>query len=507
MRLIPPIIQHLPDSLTSLRMDGIYTASSHSLITSLPTHLVSLQCKFSNVMLEKAPFLAALSGLASLETLILPDLDFFSKDDPILHVPTSLTHLQLYYGWDLTASRHAATRLPRLKRLDLIRSEVSEDAYFPNSLTRLTMHGMSRIPTQVLERLPPNLEWLLIPALSSWNFSILPRSLHSLELDTTAVLASLDELGGEEPVLELIRGLPPSLTQFRIPYFGEKVCLNLVSKALPSSLTDTDRMYYFSSKSERDLQSILPRSLTKLVGMADISFYNSIPSSCCTSLPENLKTLTIYRRDQSMSPEIELKDAKEALSWTIIGNLLPILPASLTELNLADTRYVSDACLVGLPRSLRCLRLPHYDNKTCRMSFTTAGLKSLPPHLTELSLVLNSQVDASFFPNLPSELLHLQLEGLDMVQDEDISLLPRSLTFLSLSPAKRLTNDCIPRLPPLLSFLGLPKVENLTPDMIQLLPRFLRRVDIRRCLFPRPLRKTLPPRLHFKTKLWTTSLY
>jgi len=152
-------IKALPMTLTSLDVSMCYQITDEG-ASALPPLLLRLNmdgCKITNEALKCLP--------SPLQFLSLQSCDSIT-DDGLIALPINLTQLNL--GCTRIFTCDGLQYLTNLRHLDLTQCEVSDECFgfLPSSLEWLNMYRCSRITHSIVERLPPNLEFLNLKSTS-----------------------------------------------------------------------------------------------------------------------------------------------------------------------------------------------------------------------------------------------------------------------------------------------------------------------------------------------------
>jgi hypothetical protein len=212
-----------------------------------------------------------------------------------------------------------------------------------------------------------------------------------------------------------------------------------------------------------------------------------------------LKCLQLYNVDLTHLPLLPSTLEKLSLSSTtpFEDSHMLCLPDSLTQLDLSQApqvpSHLTDECVPALPHDLVSLSFDgatrirgdkyHWPAKLTRLHLNCLGLplahhivplvphwatyleycgynlrddlfsRVLPPFLTQLLILTETQLTGAFFALLPDTLTHIRVDHISL-QDKDIGSLPRYLKrFQSSKGGDFLTDNSAPCWPPLLQSL------------------------------------------------------
>jgi Leucine-rich repeat (LRR) protein len=148
---------------------------------------------------------------------------------------------------------------------------------------------------------------------------------------------------------------------------------------------------------------------------------------------------------------------------------------NLTWLDIASDRdNLSDDTAPLLPRTLTYLNMDK--NQAC----TNSALKWLPRGLTELTANDNLNFSDEGIEDLPRSLIKLSLEWNQKILSHSIAKLPRTLTFLNMANNRRLDNTAVPLLPRRLTYLDLNENILIDDSVVHLFPPYLTHLDMDR---------------------------
>ena len=476
---------HSPQSLTKLslrRWDGS---------VELPTSLIHFEA--TDVTLSTSSFVSKLPP--SLETFNVQDLKGVELLVPLL--PTSTRKLCL--SWSMTYSNGPRTSWNLLEQLpkSLTWLEVPNTteikfttnpelvSHLPSTLTEL--HIDSCLPCSGWRLLPQQLTKLSFKAdqssstvpsktvdshgvhheVDSIPFDYFPRSITSLRLvggkffcgppttcDGSYFPPQLTHLDISDIQLspETAKLLPSSLTFLVIRNLCERVCEHLPNtiKTLSSS----------STLLTPNLIKFLPKSLTSLhlrVPLSDDIWYDYNTGRKMDSVQQHPQ-YSIQK--DCLSPSFDWKDHSP-------------LPSTLTKLHIYYAHELGDTFL-------QHQQLPNLTELNLRDSkhLTDLSIHHLPQHLTYLNLESSSNVSGKSFKFLPRGLTYLNLSNSESIFDCDIEHLPRTLKRAYLNHAIHLSDICIPDLPPHLEWLYMKFNSQISTSCFPKLPYSLRSPQI-----------------------------
>lgn len=434
----------------------------------------------------------ALVHCKHLTSAILPSLPF----DVVLPNTIETAHLS-------TLNRFWSANLSNISTLSIIR--VTLPIAIPPTLTSLTVDAITEMK-ELIAALPSTLTRLRFQMWRAGRvpcdlslFSLLPFGLKSLQLDTRVRLLPFEQF---KPALEArcaggkLTWLPPHLDDFKVstdiitrPYLAllppsiRAIASSLSIECTPEEISSPD----FSI----DLASRLPlvRNLA-LMGspsaLLDLSARNLILPSYLTHL---------YMTYPSYDDDLNFKAPSYVPRRSYISVLdSPFLPKTLLYLTLED--HVMPTSLANLPAGLLSLRcrlarhsagityakgpLPGHPQLTFVSEAFADSLKTLPRHLTTLSLTMRLLVPVSkeLIQSLPRQLTTLNLKSLYKLEDKHIPLLPRTLYRLSVNHCENLSDACVSMLPPTLQQLLLRGNRALTPSSFKNFPSALMNLHI-----------------------------
>lgn len=260
------LLEALPQ-LRSLKLAGLSSTATHTLLTMLPPHLISLSL--------------LMSGLSYLNVALLPQklthLTIVSHSldgESLQHLPRTLTHLSIRKPY---STDNFADLPPQLITLNIGVSKITSVSLgtLPRSILYLSLHLRVDISEADLALLPPNLISLSInpcKSIPSDSLQILPSTLRSLSLDSLPFASEA-----------LLQSLPQKLTSLELPNTQRIESIEV----LPPGL----KHFYATMLTSITADDIpkLPKSLLTLV----IPLVTSIPSSSMTDLPPDLRDLCL----------------------------------------------------------------------------------------------------------------------------------------------------------------------------------------------------------------------
>lgn len=400
------------------------------------------------------PLINAIPSFPNLRSLLLSEMCTLTVSD-VKRLPSSLTEL----GASFLVKEYleVAAALPQsLQRLKIARRDratFSAEFYaaLPRSLVSIIISQNHALNKEIVESLPRTLTELDGPHLSGLNsaaVSCLPPDLTSLAASSYADPTELESA---------LRLLPSSLKTLELSLSGVTLTSHLI-RVLPRSL--------LTLKSNLDLSEVGPKDwppcLTELSSQAVTSF----TESAIASLPQSLRSFCLFGvtlADPSLISilpksitrlELSIGPISTGITFPpLLATLalrckngkdmpLPLLPSTLTSLNLPNTS-IKGADLIHLPPRLRMLCLNSLDptnynpldpahieraRELAQIGLEEDGTNraALPPKTLKR---------ASMFRLLPRTLESLQFYILlhpDRLKPKDWAKLP-NLTLLSIS--------------------------------------------------------------------------
>jgi hypothetical protein len=414
--------------------------------------------------LVKCHFAASLP--ATMQRVSLPEMGVFAWMVPA-SLPPTVSQLELVV-MEADAPEAAARHFPRdLQHLTLATRQALDSAkhgriFFdlPSSIEKLewsfssagSVNPVLSVLTDLL--VLPNLIHLELdidftaahntyPTLGEW-FSYLPRRLETLKVNGRPLASKYAAWSS----------LPSSLT--RLHMFTLSVELTHGGQwplgkwgTFPPCLTDLQLGGYLVLN-DSDFEA-WPRSLTRLsLETHPTSFYHD-----CDLLGHSRTICEATTRRAAQRPFAGLTDSAALtlpsslesliLHSTMFGaDFWSNLPETLTHLDMATNRHLSDNDLAFLPASLTHLRVYQAPN------VNPFVYSQLPPTLTKLE-ILDGQVFTNRWTlalgRLPPNLTHLVIENCTSICDQHVASLPRGLTALEMPHAPLLTARCAAHLP------------------------------------------------------------
>jgi hypothetical protein len=421
-----------------------------------------------HLKLVKASFLDwnHLTPLTQLEELDIPgiveiDTDFFS---PSLK--------RLYLGWrEIRWSANSLLALSRLNNLTaLYNATTNMVKHLPANLTILTIGSGDSVNVETLQQLP---KLLIMFSCSHFigdlpDFECWPKGLTRLEFSLPPEV----KFAPKDPRW---RFLPRGLTELNITsdYLPVTIHPSVIPPLLKSVSIRTKNL-------ENEIFDFSAMNRLSTLSVSQYSHYTSSNPVNGDSLNSDLAGPVL---DSSQSPPSPFRfmlpsclttffwccQSDEGTTWRpdtwyFRDSFAEWFPDSLTSFYCDESKMLTDQFFVKLPAKLRCLTLNLREGKN-RSLLSSAALKSLPPHLTTLIVVLNESADDSFVQFLPRGLEQLVVRKLTALNDSSAQHLPIGLKYLELRHvAHGLTDACIPSLPKTLVNFELKSNTSLTPE-------------------------------------------
>jgi hypothetical protein len=392
---------------------------------------------------------------------------FGSFDPPLSTLPSKMVKLSLE-SYKLGLSEHHCVLPSTLTNLKCGSLELATVPNMPNS-TDPTMFRKGI--------LPPALKRLSIKSFTHLPFETLEDAIAAQQFLPSSL----------EYCLIFIRKIPPNLAHYLPRNLG--LLTGLLTAQQDSDIEGLPSITIPGSTSPKalfDMARIFP-ALTR------IEYHASTPatSGLAFSFP---KTLTALELSLWGSPSERFTSVNKG-RW----------PPNLLTLNYKDIYFPSDDGIIGLPPSLKFLRLQGnmpwlgYDADNWGQ-FTEVGLSRLPPNLTKLEIMTSiNYIPPVFIGALPQGLLDLELLEYDGITDAEMALLPRTLTKLMMRNSTKLSDAAMSNLPPNIQRIDLRRNRKMTVAMIPLLPQSLVWLDLRKN--PNFPKRFKPPQgLNLKTK-------
>jgi serine/threonine protein kinase len=467
-------VAHLPRQLLfwDLEANQFVTAKAFEL---LPRSLTSIN-------LSPAMVRGLSDSIAKHIPPLLTELDLSHNtiltDEAISHLPSPLTRLNLYWNTNLTDA--AISLLPRgLMYLNLGCNDKLTDACavgLPRMLLELSIDANANFTDSFITGLPKSLVYLNLthaylltpkclahmpPLLTAWEMS--PNFLNSIPADLVALiprhLKKLDLWGNALLNDASLSVLPPHLT-----FLNASAAAGLTNYAIPSLPATLKSLILEDNRNLEDSSiSYLPRGITHLnlasavrltensgryfppeLLSLDLSANSNVNDTWIHAIPRSIQSLSVQNAKltvQSLSnlpPNLTSFDMPASLISSITTEIAPLLPRSLTTLNLWCNTQLANVGLRTLPRVT-------YLNLAQNNVISDSGIALLPPQLTTLILTSNTKITNSSLKDLPKSLTELHLTSAPLT-DEGIKDLPRSLKRLHIVKAK-VTDNCISELP------------------------------------------------------------
>lgn len=152
---------------------------------------------------------------------------------------------------------------------------------------------------------------------------------------------------------------------------------------------------------------------------------------------------------------------------------IPMLPPSLTALDLSNNQWITDACFSSLPDCLL-----HLDLRSAT-SVHDDELHSLPRNLQYLNLRSARHITSANLDKLPKTLVHLKLSGNNSkFKSEGLAKLPRMLKTLKIDFLHKMTKNSASQLPPRLKRLDLPRCLWFRDKAVAKLPRSITHLNL-----------------------------
>lgn len=477
-QLLPSIIETLPRSLTSLKLDICYLHQ----VFHAPKHLINL----THLDIPKCTSFQdesfSLEQLPNLTSISLPDyrqeikLNAQMVDLAIISTPLTPT-------W--------ARKVPNLTSLKLSTEffQLAEITQLPH-LTSLQLVNMPD-PETTIPSLPPTLTEL---GITKWVkedltiFCLLPASLTRFICSTLKYPENFDDFLNswnrrrEQTDLALPTWFPAGLKTWSVYAQSYSTAISKQYwQLLPSSITQLSASCVLSAAllpSEPldtvvDFASAFPKITILSVGAGPMSSASSsrlILPSCLTRLlmrrlhvpfssqlhilPETLTSLTVeedYFQPAAITP---LPPNLTFLSFTssnMFGGTK--IPGNLGWYFASESFSQS---LEKLPPSLREL----YLTVRVYVPVTQKLLESLPKKLETAYVNCFHELTDAFVPHLPRSLKALSLRHSNSVSDAGMLLLPPLIETLVMKNNRAVTPACLPHLPRKLAYLSLAKNRN-----------------------------------------------
>ena len=366
------------------------------------------------------------------------------------------------------------------------------DVPFPPHLTDLTVtSGYCNIPSELIDFLPQELTSLKLP-LNSFvsSLSSFPSSLKRLHV-------------GDCPLSDLIRSIPPSLTE--LSFNGRTGGLKLLAD-LPLSLHTL--IVCGDADISDEIISILPRHLLHLT--IEGHNHSSLTEASMFLLPQSLLILHLGNCSQRLPNQSIQAIPRSVTSLQLSSSLLSDamvehLPPNLTHLRLDTCRQVTDAIVPLLPKSITSFNM-------IQLMATGALLKEGIQRLT------TSEVSDSILSHLHPEIRHsknLYLNQKLYFDYNTLAQIPTTVTevnypgrgvhFNQLLPLKNLVSLILPECNaypitnlsysmPSLTILSLPKL-NERGHIVCHLPPNLTQLDLSTSSFQDVPAAQFPPKL------------
>ena len=296
-----------------------------------------------------------------------------------------------------------------------------------NYLTKLQIWE-SEVSLELLNELPDSITWLhVLNELSNdWR---LPASLETLicKLGSSTQARALQ-------IAPCVRWPPNFTTLISLSHLA-----STYDSYIPSTLTSLKCRSLLSESSEQINMKLFQH--LKSLECPDIP---NLTDQHILALPKDAHTLIIDHCPKvsvGILPQLPPCLTKLSLGWCLssffLDENLPLLPQTLTYLNLGHSLYISYSGIATLPRGLMTL----YWDYCYELSVAVA--QALPPALTDLSLKFTTQVAGNAIRLLPRHLKRLILTNmlhLDHIYFYDF---PSSLTYLDISSMKNVRGRAI----------------------------------------------------------------
>jgi hypothetical protein len=457
------ITSRLPLALETFSIPGAPSSIYKQFdLTTLPTSLQTLKlhghCLPLVINFELLP-------VKELDVTIFPEISKLMN-----HLPPSVTKLTIRKSpGDSNASEVIlSTNLPEALidfQFPMCRFQPEWIQYLPSGLQRLSLEGwISSNKTDHFHQLPPNLlefqAFVNSHQQEDTMIAHLPRSLTSLRLGGNF---SLSDRG--------ISKLPSRLTSLAL--FGNINGANPF-KLLPRSLVDLYLNcnfggYHHEIVSAEDILHLPPllSSFCVYPNMVNIPDILSLLPASITKV--NLGNARGASGDTFLDESFDFPQNFRILRISQLkwSNDMINFPSNLQTLILdVRTMVVDNNLLRALPRNLVVLNTSTTDKR----SETELDFAHLPRTLTYLNIPLeHGLITESNTKHLPG-LRDLIFNGDLFIADNLVKHLPRTLITLSLNSNNLLTNACIDDLPPNLTHLDLLSNTNLTTAIVTRLP-------------------------------------
>lgn len=344
-------------------------------------------------------------------------------------------------------------KLPHLETLCLYSDPLTEDDLMnvPQSLTHLEIFiGYDEIDSATLKLLPPGLRTFHCSGarVNSSNIKLLPRPLLSTDVihqlaarDVPSLPPAIQHLIDCKVTLEVAAILPTSIRSFEVLEVNSQWDVPN-SNFLPS--IQYLKCPFLPSATHDGLCSLSSRLQTLEIQGTDC--IDDLPNNQCSPLPSGLRSLTIRERHSNII-------YKPTGAETIISyDFLCLLPPHLTNLEILGVFFLDDISFAPLPSTLKylnlvCNSLPFGSPATLPDSietlllsvwepprrFSTHFLKHLPQGLRKLIYTITNEDDDCEIVNdvvtqLPPHITSVTIPHSSLLDNACTKILPRSVT-------------------------------------------------------------------------------